>query len=257
MGGGGTETQTTTSGLSNPQLNKAVSTIGSQLNTQLSKGVAPFGQSLYPGLSGQTQQGVAGLANNPNNAAYGSAVGNTIKDFGAIASGQRFGMNDPGYATLRQNAINDATTGVASSFLTDGRFGSSVMGDAAGEAIAGTIAGLDYANFQNDQQRQLQAAGMLPGLYQGSQLPAMGQLAAGQIKDADMLAARQGEADLFDRTKNAGWNTLATASQVLAGTAPGAGTTSSVTTPTAPWWQQALGAGAIGSGIYKNIWGTT
>jgi hypothetical protein len=246
---GGDNSQTTTSGLNNSALNKAVSTIGSQLNAQIGKGVTPFSQSLYPGLSGQTQQGVAGLANNPNNAAYGSAVGNTIKDFGAIASGQRFGMNDPGYATLRQNAINDATTGVASSFLTDGRFGSSVMGDAAGEAIAGTIAGLDFANFQNDQQRQMQAAGMLPGLYQGSQLPAIGQLTAGQIKDADMLATRQGAADLFDRTQNAGWNTLARASQVLAGTAPSAGQTTTQTQQQ-PWWQAPLQIGGTLAGAF-------
>jgi hypothetical protein len=365
---GGDNSQTTTSGLNNSALNTAVSTIGSQLNSQLSKGVTPFSQSLYPGLSAQTTQGVNSLmgaagntgglsqannwarhvvSNNGYNSAMRDAEGqasNVGTQFGAMASGLSgpsaaqtgfsnmaagarapsltesqlmnvakggaFGMQEPGYARMRESALNDALTGVASSFLTDGRFGSSVMGDAAGEAATETLAGLDYQNYMNDIARQeralgaieglrqqgfqnqfnalgasdnarlaqlgarsgalnsqLGAAGMasgigqaamgnaagaaasLPGFYQAGLMPGQAMLAAGQVKDADMLATRQGAADLFDRTQNAGWNTLARASQVLAGTAPSAGQTTTQTQQQ-PWWQAPLQIGGTLAGAF-------
>lgn len=243
MGGDSTETTTQTSGLSNPAMNAAATTIGNQLNTQLQSGVKPYTGSMVPGMSSQTTQGINSLSNNPNNAAFSGAMGSTINDFGAIASGQRFGMNDPGYASMRQGALDDALTGVGSSFLTDGRFGSSVMGDAAGTAATQTLAGLDYSNFQNDQQRQMQAASMLPGLYQGSQIPGQAQMQAGQTMDAYNTAQAQDAARIFDATQNAGWNTLQRGGSIFSGTAPVSGTTQTNTQPGAPWWQAPVAIG--------------
>lgn len=256
MGGGGTETTTQTSGLANKQLDTAVSTIGSKLNTALGTGQKVYGESLVPNLSSQTQAGIGALTNNPNNATYGSAISNTMNDFGAIASGQRFGMNDPGYAALRNNVIDDVTTASNATFQGSGRFGSESHRENFNEGLGNALAGMDYANFSNDQQRQMQAAGMLPGLYTASNMPASAQLQAGQIQDTWNTAQVQDKARLFDAQNNAQWNDLSRATGILAASAPSAGTTTSTTTPTAPWWQQMLGAGAIGSGIYKNVWGS-
>jgi hypothetical protein len=230
------ETVTQTSGLNNSQLNTALSTIGSQLNTELGKGAAVFDQSMYPGMSDQTKTGVDSLYNNPNNAGYSSAVGDTLGTYGAIASGKN--ISDPTTDLVRSRLMNDATTAVNSSYLTDGRFGSSGMQQDSADAVVGALAPFDYS-------RQNTAAQMMPQLYQASQLPATAQLTAGQITDADALATRQGDADLFDRTNNAGWNTLARGTQILSGTAPSAGMTGTTTQSTqVPWWQTALGLGA-------------
>ena len=228
-----------------------------------------------------------------------------------VAQGGAFGTNDPGYARMRQGALDDALTGVGSSFLTDGRFGSSIMGDAAGEAATETLAGLDYANFQNDQQRQMAAlsaiegqrqqgannraaalsasdaarlnqagarmsalgaqggvaqnqfamgqqgfanaagaAASIPSFYSAMQLPAQTQLGIGQLLDADSLAARQADYDLFRRQNDSGWATLGNASSILAGTAGSSGQQQSVTTPTTPWWQSALGLGISAAGAF-------
>lgn len=243
MGGGGTTQTTQTSGLNNPQLNTAVSTIGSQLNTQLGQGVKPYTESMVPSLSGQTQAGIGALTNNPNNATYGSAISNTMNDFGAIASGQRFGMNDPGYAALRNNVIDDVTTASNATFQGSGRFGSESHRENFNEGLGNALAGMDYANFSNDQQRQMQAAGMLPGLYSASNMPASAQLQAGQLMDTYNTAKAQDAARIFDATQNAGWNTLQRGSSILAGTSPSAGTTTTNTQPAAPWWQGLLGLG--------------
>lgn len=241
MGGGTTTTQT--SGLNNKELNQAVSTIGSQLNTQLGQGSAVFNQSMYPGLSSQTQGAADALVNNPLNSGYSSAIGNTMGEFGAIASGQRMGMNDPGYAALRQGLMDDVTAKTNASFQNAGLFGADSNRAQLSDNLVSSLGGLDYQNYQNDIARQQQAAQMLPGLYSAGSLPTQAALQAGQIYDADALATRAGQADLFDRTNNAGWNTLQRGASVLSGTAPSAGTTST-TSQQVPWYMSALGAGA-------------
>ncbi|HEX9595289.1 MAG TPA: hypothetical protein VF982_00285 [Anaerolineales bacterium] len=224
----------------------AATTIGNQLNTQLSKGVRPYDQSMVPSLSGQTTTGVNSLANNPNNSLFSGAMGSTIGDFGDIASGKRFGTDDPGYAALRAKAGDDTLRDVNSMFTTSGRFGSGSHVDTATEALGNVNAGMDYQNFQNDQQRQMQAASMLPGLYQGSQLPGQAQLQAGQTMDAYNSAKAQDDARRFDATQNAGWNTVQRGGSIFAGTAPVSGTT---TTESQPWWKVGTGLAATAFGM--------
>lgn len=245
MGGTTSTTNTSTSGMNNAELNSAVSTIGSQLNTQLGKGSAVFGQSMYPGLSTQTQNAANNLTNNPMNAGYSSAVGDTMGEMGAIASGQRFGNNDPSYARMRQSLMDDAVKNVGSAFTSSGRFGGGSYVDTATNSAFDAAAGLDVQNRQSDIARQQFATQALPGLYSASTLPTQAALQAGQIYDADALARRSAEADLYDRTNNAGWNTLQRGATVLAGTAPSAGTTSTNTqSQQVPWYMSALGVGA-------------
>ena len=245
MGGQTTNTTTQQSGLSNPAMNAAATTIGNQLNTQLAGGVRPFTGNLAPDLSGQTMAGVNALGNNPATGAFSNAIGGTIGDLGAVASGQRFGMNDPGYAALRAGVADDVTTNVNATLQGSGRFGSQSHEGALTRELATSLGGLDYQNFQNDQQRQMAAAGMLPGLYQGSMLPAGAQLQAGQIMDSQNLAKANEAARLFDVTNNAGWNSLQRGASIFAGSAPISGTTQTGTqTTTQPWWAAPLGIGA-------------
>ena len=238
---GGDNSQTTTSGLNNEALSGAVTTIGNQLNTQLAQGVKPFTQSLYPGLSLETKGAVNQLVNNPVNNTYSMGIGDTIGEFGAIASGQRMGENDATWSGVKDQVATDVNAILQGS----GRFGSASH---AG-ALAKGLAGVDLQRIQGNEARQLQAAGMLPGLYGASTLPTQAQLQAGQIMGADRLAQRQGDADLFDRMNNAGWNTLGRASQVLAGTAPSAGQTTTQTQQQ-PWWQAPLQIGGTLAGAF-------
>lgn len=238
MGGGGTQTATQTSGLSNPAMDAAATTIGNQLNTQLSNGVRPFTGSLAPDLSGQTMAGVNALSSNPNNAAYGAGITNAINQQAQIAAGN-FGA-DP----ARNRLIDDVSTNTNAILQGSGRFGSGSHENALIDQVGGSLAQYDYG-------RQQQAIANLPTLYQSSMLPAGAQLQAGQIMDAQALAKANEAARLQDVTQNAGWNTLQRGASIFSGTAPISGTTQSNTTPTAPWWQQALGyvAGNAGRAV--------
>lgn len=224
MGGGGTQTTTQVNAPSNPDVNPTLSKLlkGVQTTYDRSPAITP---NMSAGWDSQL-----GAAANPD---YMRGVTGSTRELADIASGARFGTNDPGYAAMREGALNDALTAVGSSFLTNGRFGSSVMGDAAGKAASQTLAGLDYANFQNDQQRQMQAISALPTIFAAGQAPGSVQSSVGQ------------------QQQQAPWANLATASSILSGTAGTGGSTSSMTQPTAPWWQQALGyvAGNVGNAM--------
>lgn len=227
---GGQTTNTTTSGLSNPAMNAAATTIGNQLNTQLAGGVRPFTGSLAPDLSSATIGGVNALTNNPNNAAYGAGITNAIGQQAQIAAGN-FGA-DP----TRQRLIDDVSTNTSAILQGSGRFGSGSHEDALIQNVGGELAQYDYG-------RQQQAIANLPTLYQSSMLPASAQLQGGQILDAQALAKAQDAERLFDVTNNAGWNTLQRGASIFSGSAPVSGTTST-STQQVPWWQSALGVGA-------------
>lgn len=239
MGGGGTETTTTRSG--SEQINQAVDTLGSKLNTALNTGYKPFTGSLVPDMSNPTSSAINALSANPNNSVFSGGVSGALGQQAQIAQGN-FGA-DP----VRSRLIDDTATSVNAVLQGSGRFGSGSHKGALIDEVGGKLANYDYG-------RQQQAIGNLGSLYSMSTMPAAANLQAGQLLDTYGAAKAAEAARQFDATQNAPWATLDRAGGVIAGTSGAAG--QSTTSPTAPWWQQALGAGAIGSGIYKNIWGT-
>jgi hypothetical protein len=255
MGGTTQTTSTQTSAPSNPEVEKTQTQLLKGLQDTYSGGIKVFNQSLYPGVGGTTQQGwnaMLGFANDPG---YSDAIKSTIGDFGAIASGQRFGMNDPGYATLRQKVIDDTQSTINQQFGASGRFGGGSHVSSLGEGIGNAVAGLDYANYQSDVARQQAAAGMLPGLFNAGTLPASAIGAVGAAQDADALARRQAENDLFRRQNDTSWDTLARSSSILNGTAQSGGTTVTNSQPVAPWWQQVGGYILGNAGKAASVYG--
>ncbi len=234
MGGSTAPTQTVqtqTSGVNNPELNATISKLATGISNEYSPG-----KSLYqaPGANTVASQNAAlSAASNP---LYSSAVNGALSSFGNVAAGNAYGTNDPGFAALRSKVANDTLTGINSSFNNSGLFGSDSNMRAAGEGLGNALAGLDYSNFQNDQQRQLQAAGLLPSLFSAGQLPSSVQSQVGAAQDAASSAQANGATDY-----------LAKLAGIINGTAGAAGTssTSTNTQPGTPLWQIGLG-GALG-----------
>jgi hypothetical protein len=247
--GGTTSTTTNTSSTApaNPAVTETQTKLLKGLQGAYDGGMKVFDKSLYAGTGANTQAGWDATLAAAQNPGYSGAINNTMGEFGAIASGQRFGMDDPGYAQLRQKAASDALQTVGKSFGNSGRFGGGSYLQSAGEGVGNAIAGMDYVNYQSDVSRQQQAAGMLPGLFQGSLAPAAAIGAVGGAQDADAQARLQGENDLFRRQSDPQWDALARSSSILAGTAPvgGMNTTNTQTSPATPWWMGA--AGLMGS----------
>lgn len=242
-----TTSNTSTSTPTNPDVSATTSKLAQKLSGLADQSPAAFSQSLYSPAGGTTQgawNASLGAAANPN---YASGVSGAIKSFGNTAAGNDFGMNDPGYATLRQNAIDDAIKNVGAGFVNSGRFGGGSYTDAATTGAFNAAAGLDYTNYQNDIQRQQQAASILPSLYGAAQQPAATQGAVGAAQDANQQGILQGNADLYTRQQQAPLQWLQGVTSAAAGNASGSGTTTTgtQTTPATPWWQT-LGSAALG-----------
>lgn len=194
-----------------------------------------------------------------------------------------YDQNAPGYAALRSKLQNDTATGIYNDFNNSGLFGSEQNMKSAGEGIGNALAGLDYGNYQNsvnnkyrslDAQRsvfgdvfnmgqtgvgnqlaglggQAATAGAQFGMGQqalGNEQGAIGLLGqVGSAQDADSLAKRMANADLFDRTENADWNTLGRATSILGGNSTASGST---TSNSVPWWAALLGGASTGASIF-------
>jgi hypothetical protein len=242
MGGSPTTTST-----SSTKPSKAVQETTDKLAGGISKaydaGYDVFDKSLFAGAGPTTQNAweqALGAANSAGPGFVNSMQG-ALGDFGATARGDRFGLNDPGFAQLRQGVIDDTMTNINSQFTNSGRFGGGSHVESLGRGVGNAVAGLDYGNFQSDIARQQQAAGMMPGLFGAMQAPSAAVGAVGAAQDANQQGILQGENDLFRRQNDGDRLLLGELSSILAGNAAVGGQTTTQTTPQPSWWQQVLG----------------
>lgn len=231
----GATTNTSTSSTS--PTNAAADATLTKLATGLGNEYSP-GKSLYTAPGATTLGGQSASLAAAGNPLYSAGINSAIGDFGDIAAGNRFGTNDPGFAALRSKLSNDVLTQTNQSFNNSGLFGSDSNQRAAGEGLGNALAGLDYGNYQQDIQRQQQAAGMLPGLFSAAQLPSSVQQSVGASQDAASAAQAAGPTDL-----------LAKLTAIAAGTAGAGGQTTTNVSPGTPLWQTLLGGAIGGAGL--------
>jgi hypothetical protein len=174
---------------------------------------------------------------------YGNYQNNVNNQYRSLDSqrgifGDVFGMGQAGVGN--QFGALAGQAGTANSQFTNR------AGALAGQAGA---ANSQFANRAGALAGQGATAGAQFGMGQtalGNQQGAIGLLGQiGASKDADSLAGRLADADLFDKTKNANWNTLGRASSLLGINQSASGST---TSNSVPWWAAALGGAAtVGS----------
>lgn len=225
--GSSTQQTKSTTGPSNPAVNNLVT----KLSTGLGNLYTP-GQNLVTGPGDTTKAGWAASLDAASNPTYSSALQQAIGSFGNTAAGNDFGMNDPGYATIRQNVANDTQSSIDQAYNSAGVFGSDQNQEAAGKGVASALANLDYGNYQSDIARQQQAAAILPQLFSAQQLPASIQQSVGASQDAATQAGARGQLQ-----------TLADYIAAATGAAGASGQTTTTNTPTTPLWQSLLGLG--------------
>lgn len=243
------------------------------------------GQQAAQDSLGGVFSGYGGIAdNNGLTGAQSTAMtGNAGLGAKYAGLGTAYDPNSAAYKTLRQGIVDDTLSNLGSQFTSSGRFGGGSYVDTASEGLGDALAGLDYSNMQNNINNQYRSLDSQRGIFgdtfgmgqtgvgntlaglagQGataSQQFGMGQQALGneqgaigllgQIgasKDADSLAKRMANADLFDRTKNADWNTLGRATSILGGNSTASGST---TSNSVPWWAALLGGASTGASIF-------
>jgi hypothetical protein len=237
----------------NPAMGDARNVFGS--------GVAEYGK----------MQGNGGLSQAGSDAMYG--VGRLGEGYAGLYDA--YDPNSAAYKTLRQGVVDDTLSNLGSQFTASGRFGGGSYIGTASQGLGDALAGLDYNNMsknidnqyrsldsqrgtlgdmfgmaQTGTQNQFNAlggqqaagsslfnAGQTALANQQGAIDSLGQIGAAQ--DANAQGALLGQADLFDRTKNAGLDRLIKIGAAF-GDPVGAANE-------APWWQQLLG-GAIGLG---------
>lgn len=234
---------TSTTAPSNPDVNPTLSKLlkGVQQAYDAQPNGFFFNKPLYAGTGATTDNALSGMLSNANDPMYSGGLRNNFTEMADIAAGNRFGLDDPGYATLRSKVANDVTTTNLDAFNNSGMFGSDSNRKSLSEGLGNALAGLDYTNFQNDIMRQERARAGLSDAFRDTMLPSEYALNVGQLQDADAQAALQAEYDRATRGANAKTDMLAKLSSILAGNAPVGGTTSTSTTPGPSPLQMILG----------------
>lgn len=240
-----TTTSTSSSAPTNPDVQATASKLAKGISTAFDTGPQVFNESLFQPAGATTQDAWAKALAAAGDPTYAAGVNGAMEDVADIAAGNRFGQNDPQYQRLRENAMNDAVTNVGQGFNSAGRFGGGSYVKTATEAAGDTAARMDMARLAQDEARQAQAIGMLPGLFSAKQQPATITGAVGSAQDQNAQGILQGRADLHERQANGWTDLIAKLTSAAAGNAASSGvtTTNTATRPETPWWQSLMGLG--------------
>ena len=212
------DTQTTSTGINNPALNKTI--------TKLATGIGDLykpGGTSYVAPSATTTGAWSSSLAAAGNPAYAGGIAGALESYGNRAAGGELGVNDPLYAQQRARLTDDVLTATNTAFNSSGLFGSDQNQQAAARGLAEGLGGLDLAQRTESYGRQAEAANMLPQLLAGGQLPSSYAASVGASMDADAAAKAGGQMDY-----------LARLSSIINGTAGAAGTTTTSTTQQDP-----------------------
>lgn len=200
---------------------------GKELNSQFSKWI----DTPAPAPSAGTQQGIASLLSGAKPAGYMEGVNGAITSFADTAAGKNIGVEAPGYRAVRDNLRSDIMGDVNASVGGSGRYGSNIHTDQLVDSLTSNIGALDMAQFNAGQDRQVQAAQLLPQLQTAATQPGLTQLMAGEAQDTANNADFERFLQLL-QANNASADTAGMKDEQ-------------------PWWQTALGyiAGNAGNAV--------
>lgn len=203
-------------------------------------------QTLRRGISDSVLADVASLG--ASNGRYGSDSFNK-----GAAEGLGNALAGLDYSNMQNNVNNQYRSLDSQRGIFGDQFGMAQTGvgnQFAGLAGQGNTANSIFGNNAAALAGQQGAASSLFNAGQtgignvGSAIESLGQIGAQQ--DANSLAKRMANYDLFTRKNDANWEALARASSILGGTAGASGST---TSNSVPWWAALLGGAATGASI--------
>lgn len=262
MGGQSTQSTTSSTAPSNPQVTKTLNQLLGGIQTAYAAGPTTVGAGPTTKNAWQTALNQAGSP------AYGAGVNsaqgdvNTLLGHGGLSDTQTGAMNDftgmaddaakgvdaPGYKVLRDKLSNDVLTSTNAAFNNSGLFGSDNNQTAAALGLTEGLGGLDYQQYSDQLARRTSdlnnasaigqqgvgnegsLAALLPTIYNAGELPASTEAGIGAAQDTNT-----------QNLANKNINLLGQLSSILQGNAQVAGQTTTNTVPVPPWWQQVLG----------------
>lgn len=234
----------------NPDVNPTVSGLLKGVQAAQTAGVKTPDYSQYAGVGNTTQNAWNSTLAASNNPDYNAGISGGLGHLSNIAQGQYLNGANPYFEQNLQNGIQDVTAQVNASLGGSGRLGSNLQVEDLTRQIGQLSTGARSQQYETERDRQMQAIQALPSVYQASLAPSAIQGSIGAAQDANAQATRQGQFDLDTRKANEQTDMLAKLSAILAGTAPYGGSTQTDTTPGASPFQQILGAGIAGAGLF-------
>jgi hypothetical protein len=282
-GGGGmgnVQTGQTSTTSNNPNVDPTITKLLGGVQQAYDKGPQVFNQSLYTGVGPTTQNAWQNTLNASNNPAFTGAVNKglgyagslaggsgpslTEQNLMGVANGNYLNGGDPYFEQNLAKTLNETSSGINAGLGASGRLGSNLQLQSLSEGLGNVSNAARSQQYQTERDRQVQALGAiegqrqqgvgnafaaqaaLPGLYQAGLMPSQVQGQVGAAQDADALARRQGDYELFSRQANGQTDLLAKLSSILAGNASASGST---TSKEVPWWQVGLGAASTIAGL--------
>lgn len=225
--GSSTQTSSSTSGPSNPDLNNLLS--------QLSKGIGSAyqqGGTTYTDPSAATTNSWQQALGAAGNTDYASGLAGALKSYGRRASGAELGLNDPLYNAQRASTTDRVLSSVNGMFNSSGMLGSDRNYKNAAAGLAEALAPIDTAQRTESYGLQNQALQNLGTAFQGSLMPSSITGAVGSAQDADARAKRLGGLDYLQQFTN-----------LLGGASGASPQTTTTSQPGTPLWQTLLGYG--------------
>ncbi len=255
-GGGGTQTTTNTTVQSNSPwkpsqeyLKDAMSRASDRL--EAGEGFNPYPNSTVIPFSGQTRQGMAGVMDlagrgTPGtDAAYNALTG--------IASGAEIDQGNPYLMRALEAGADQIQDRIGNEAAAYGRSGSGAMAGRMADSIGDYYGGALAADYNNQRNRQMQAAGMLPALEAARYDPFGRMMDIGGMEED--LATREmiDRVRIWEGNQNAPDQRIANAMGIFAGGGALGGQGSATSTIQQPVqranpWMQGIGYGLTGLG---------
>lgn len=219
--------------------------------------VAPFGADTTAALGQYRDQAMAG---NPITAPAQNMLAGTLQ-------GDYLTPESNPYLAAMSDAANRQTTrqyqeavapGIQSQFANSGRTGSGLYAnamdssrDTLGRNLAESNAALYGNNFQNERNRQLQAAQLAPQTAQLSYLDPSQLLNVGELYDAKAQQNIQADMQKYQFNQERPYDNLARYMATIGGGGYGSAQSQDLYTP--PGWSTGLGVGLAGIGALSEI----
>ncbi len=207
------------------------------------------GQQYFPG---ETYTGLGTTTNNAlgqmQTLAGQGGVQPGYQQAADTASGAYLGGANPYLDQLYSSGADDISNRLKSLYSGMGRYGSAPMEGELAQNLGNFRAQIYAHAYENERNRQLQAAGMLPGLDQARYQGADRLAGVGMVQDADRQAKRDSEVARFNFGQQAPMDALSWYNQIINGTAGLGGTTNSETTEPGPSFLQKLLGAVTGIG---------
>lgn len=223
-----------------PALRDAISQ-GQQLFQQGGFAADPYTGQRVAGLGGSTQQGMNSIM---QQAAGGTpGTDDALQAMRGMVNGQTQYGNMQG---VRDQILGGAIPAAVAQFAGSGMPNSSVAMDQVGSAATAALAPFEYDAFNQQQNRSLQAAGMMPGLERAQYMPGQMQVGVGQMQDQNRQQQINADMQRYYETQNQPMQNYQGYLNAMMGLG-GMGGTQSQTSPTGgPSGLQSAAGGALG-----------